>query len=58
MKESGRDEVCAEFLTTLCELYSFINALYVELVRKIIILGGGGGGGGGKGKAGVSWWIN
>ena len=46
--------LCADFLTTLCALYSFINALYVELVRKIIILRGGGG----KRKAGVSWWIN
>ena len=24
----------AEFLTTLCALYSFINALYIELLRK------------------------
>ena len=30
----------ADFLTTLCALYSFSNALYVELVRKIIILKG------------------
>ena len=44
MKESGRDEAGADFLTTLCTLYSFINALYVELVRKIIILKGGSGG--------------
>ena len=44
MKETGRDEAGAEFLTTLCTLYSFINILCVELVRKIIILGGGGGG--------------
>ena len=52
MKESGRDEVGADFLTTLCALYSFINALYVELVRKIIILRGGGGGGEEE-----SWWF-
>ena len=45
--------LCADFLTTLCTLYSFINALYVELVKKIIILRGGG-----KRKAGVSWLIN
>ena len=24
-----------EFLTTLCALYSFINALYIELLREI-----------------------
>ena len=52
MKESGRDEAGADFLTTLCTLYSFINTLYVELVRKIIILGGGGG------ESCVLWWIN
>ena len=45
MKESGRDEAGADFLTTLCTLYSFINTRYVELVRKRIILRGGGGGG-------------
>ena len=40
LKESGRDEAGADFLTTLCALHYYINALYVELVRKIIILKG------------------
>ena len=31
-----------EFLTTLCALYSFINALYIELLRKRNIFRGSG----------------
>ena len=32
-----------EFPTTLCALYSFINALYIELYRKRNVFRGGGG---------------
>ena len=43
-----------EFLTTLCALHSFINALYIELLRKRNIFRRGGGGGGG-----INWslWL-
>ncbi len=40
--------MCVEFLTTLCALYSFINTLYIELLRNRNIFKGGGGGGGGN----------
>ena len=46
VKEKGRG-MDAEFLTTLCALYYFISALYIELLRKRNIFMG----------EGISWSL-